>query len=85
MTYSYVDSNYIAEAMALQNCVSGVCGFLCSLVAGKILDAVQASGNQVLGMHVFGQQILGLISVLLCVACIIYMSFTIMKEKVMKQ
>ncbi len=27
MTYSYVDSNYIAEAMALQNCISGVCGF----------------------------------------------------------
>lgn len=85
MTYSYVDSNYIAEAMALQNCVSGVCGFLCSLVAGKILDAVQANGNQVLGIHVFGQQILGLISVLLCVVCIVYMSFTIMKEKVMKQ
>lgn len=85
MTYSYVDTNYIAEAMALQNCVSGVCGFLCSLVAGKILDAVQANGNEMFGLPVLGQQILGLISALLCVACIIYMSCTIMKEKVMKQ
>ena len=85
MTYSYVDSNYIAEAMALQNCVSGVIGFLCSLVAGRILDAVQAAGNTVLGIPMFGQQLLSLISVFLCVVCILYMRLTIMKEKVMKQ
>ena len=85
MTYSYVDSNYIAEAIALQNCVSGVIGFLCSLVAGKILDAVQAAGNVVFGVPVFGQQVLGAISILFCVVCIIYMRATIMREKVMKQ
>ena len=85
MTYSYVDSNYIAEALALQNCISGVCGFLCSLLAGKILDAVQKAGNTFLGIPMFGQQLLGLISALLCVVCIVYMRLTIMKEKVMKQ
>ena len=85
MTYSYVDSEYIAEAMALQNCISGVCAFLCSVVAGKILDAIQAAGNTFFGIPVFGQQILSLISLLLCVVCIIFMRMTIMKEKVMKQ
>ena len=85
MTYSYVDSNYIAEAMALQNCVSGVIGFGCSLVAGKILNAVQGAGNVVFGIPVFGQQILSLISILIIVFCIIYMRMTIMREKVMKQ
>lgn len=85
MTYSYVDSDYIAEAMALQNCLSGVFGFLCSVVAGKILNAIQAAGNTFLGIHLFGQQLLGLISLLLCVGCIVFMKLTIMKEKVMKQ
>jgi len=85
MTYSYVDSNYIAEAMALQNCISGVCGFLCSLVAGKILDAIQAAGNTLFGIPMFGQQFLSLISVVLCVICIVFMRMTILKEKVMKQ
>ncbi len=85
MTYSYVDSNYIAEAMALQNCISGVCGFLCSLAAGKILNAIQSAGNTLFGIHLYGQQFLSLISVTLCVVCIIYMRLTIMKEKVIKQ
>ena len=79
------DFNDEKQAMALQNCVSGVIGFLCSLVAGKILDAVQAAGNTVLGIPMFGQQLLSLISVFLCVVCILYMRLTIMKEKVMKQ
>lgn len=85
MIYSYVDIDYIAEGMALQNCISGVCGFLCSLVAGAILEAVQQAGNTFFGIPVFGQQLLGLISTLLCGICIIYMRTTILKEKVIKQ
>jgi len=85
MIYSYVDSGYIAEAMALQNCISGVCGFLCSLLAGAILDAIQKEGNVFFGIPIFGQQLLGLISALLCGICIVYMRLTIMKEKAIKQ
>ncbi|MBQ9805986.1 MAG: MFS transporter [Clostridia bacterium] len=85
MIYSYVDIDYIAEGMALQNCISGVCGFLCSLVAGAILEAVQQAGNMFFGIPMFGQQLLGLISALLCGICIIYMRATILKEKVIKQ
>ena len=85
MTYSYVNSDYIAEAMALQNCISGVCGFGCSLLAGELLDGIQKSGNVFCGIPMFGQQLLGLISALLCVVCIVYMRLTIMREKVIKQ
>jgi len=85
MIYSYVDIDYIAEGMALQNCISGVCGFLCSLVAGAILEAVQQAGNMFFGIPMFGQQLLGLISTFLCGICIIYMRVTILKEKVIKQ
>ena len=85
MIYSYVNSNYIAEALALQNCISGVCGFLCSLLAGMLLDAIQKAGNTFLGIPLFGQQLLGLISAAICVLCVVYMRLTIMKEKVIKQ
>lgn len=85
MLYSYVHVDYIAEAMAMQNCISGVCGFLCSLLAGVILDAIQGAGNTFLGLPMLGQQLLGLISALLCGICIVYMRLTILKEKVIKQ
>ena len=85
MTYSYVDADYIAEALALKNGVSGICGFLCAFGAGKLLDAIQKAGNCVLGIPLFGQQVLGGISIVFCISCIVYMRCTIMKEQVMKQ
>ena len=85
MTYSYIDGNYLSEALALKNGISGVFGFLCSLLAGEILGAVQARGNMIFGIHVFGQQVLGLLSLAFTVACIVYMKCTIMREKVVKQ
>ena len=85
ITYSYINSDYLAEALALKNSISGVFGFLSAVLAGILLDAIQNSGNTFLGIPVFGQQVLAVISALLCVICIIYMRVTIMKEKVIKQ
>ncbi len=85
MIYSYVNSDYIAEAMAVQSSISGVCGFLCSLIAGQILAAVNGAGWTLFGTTVFGQQVLGMISLLLCVACILFVQIFLKKDKVMKQ
>ncbi|MBQ7335038.1 MAG: hypothetical protein IJW92_01005 [Clostridia bacterium] len=85
MMYSYVDSNYIAEAMALQNCVGGICGFLCSLVAGQLLSLIKGANPVLLGIELYAQQFLAILSILFCIACILFMKHKLMKEKVMKQ
>lgn len=85
MIYSYVNSDYIAEAMALQSSISGVCGFLCSLAAGQILAAVNGAEWSLFGTAVAGQQMLGLISLSLCVCCILFVQFVLKKDRVMKQ
>ena len=85
ITYSYVDSDYIAEAMAIQHSIGGLFGFGCSILGGKILETIQNSGNMLFGIPMFGQQFLALISFVLCVICIVFMRLTIMKERVMKQ
>lgn len=85
MTYSYIDADYIAEALALKNGISGVFGFLCALAAGKILDSIQEAGNSFLGIPIFGQQLLGGISAIFAILCLVYMKCTLMKEKTVKQ
>lgn len=85
MTYSYVDSKYFVQASAIKNSIGGVCGFLASLGAGKLLDLVQKNGNRIFGIPMYGQQLLSLISLVLVVAAILYTKLVIQKQKVMIQ
>ncbi len=85
ITYSYVDSRYFAEASAIKNSIAGLIGFVASLLGGKILAAVQTAGNQVLGVTVYGQQILFGISTLFMVLALLYTHFVVARQKVMMQ
>lgn len=85
ITYSYVDSKYITQAMAIKNCIGGLCGFFTSIVAGKILSSVQANGNRVLGIAMNGQQLLSAISFVLCIVLIIYIKTVIEKQEIKLQ
>ena len=85
ITYNFVDSKYIAEAMAIKNCIGGICGFGASILASKLLKHIQDSGNTFLGMNVYGQQVLSAISLLILIAAIIFTKLVIEKQKTMVQ
>ena len=85
IAYSYVDSDYITEALAIKNCIGGLFGFLASLVGSRILKYVQSNGNMLFGVHVYGQQLLAAISFVLILAALFVMIFVVGKQKVMKQ
>lgn len=74
MTYLYVDEEYFSQAMAINNCVCGVCGFGVSLLAAKLLAFIQASDNQFLGLHVYGQQVLSAVSFVLVLVGIVFIN-----------
>ena len=85
IVYSYVDSNYISQAMAIKNCVGGVFGFGASLLGGKILSIVQANGNQFLGISMYGQQLLAGISAVFILAAVLVVHFVLGKKQVKVQ
>lgn len=78
--YSYVDSAYLSQALAIKNCISGLCGFGASLIAGKILGIVQANANMVLGLHIYGQQILAVLSFVFVIGAAIFIQIKIEKQ-----
>ncbi len=80
--YSYVETDYVTQAMAIKNCIGGIFGFAASVAGGKILNAVQANGNRIFGFRVYGQQILSLISLIITGIAIIYTKRKIEKQKV---
>ncbi len=82
ITYSYVDMKYVTQAMAIKYSVGGIVGFAASIMGGKVLDTVQANGNMVLGMNVYGQQVLALVSCVMTVIAIVFTKLVIEKQKV---
>lgn len=85
ITYSYVPSEYIVEALSIKNCISGVAGFLSSLVAGGVLNHIQDSGGMLFGMRVCGQQVLSAVSCGIVLLAYLLTKFNIEKLPVMKQ
>lgn len=85
IVYSYVDSKYIVQAMAIKNSIGGICGFLASLLGGKILDLIQKRGNNFFGIHIYGQQLLAAISLIILSMTVIYVHYVIEKQKIKVQ
>ena len=85
IAYSYVDSKYIVQAMAIKNCVGGLFGFGASVLGGKILDIVQNNNNMIFGIHIYGQQILSAISFVIIILTILFIKKVIEKQNVIVQ
>ena len=83
--YSYVDSKYIVHALAVNNTIKGIAGFLTALIGAKFLSYVQASGNMIFGIHIYGQQAMAFISSVIMLIGILFIIFVVEKQKVKKQ
>lgn len=85
ITYTYVDSRYFVQAMAIKNSIAGLCGFLASLIGSAILSAVQRNGNRVFSLPLYGQQFLALLTTLIFLVTLIYTHRVVCRQKVMIQ
>ena len=82
IAYSYVEADFISQAMAFRSAISGIVGFLGALLGAKILEVVQANGNMLFGMHVYGQQVMAVLSFLCIVVALLIIHFVIAKNKI---
>ncbi len=82
IAYSYVPLTCITQAMAIKNSISGLCGFMASIVGGIVLDAIQKNGNMILGLQINAQQLLSAVSFVLIVTAVLFIHLVIAKQKV---
>lgn len=83
--YSFVPLDYYVYASVLKASIGGVCGFLASLAGSRILAAVQAQGNSLLGVPLYGQQLLSLLSCLLMCAAALFTRRTLSRQQTLGQ
>lgn len=79
LVYDYVPGEGRVAALAMQNSIAGVAGFLTTLAVSPFVDYVKAQGNVFLGIHAYPQQILSFVSVIGSIGIILYLLFVIRK------
>ena len=78
LVYDYVVPEERMVALGLQNAVAGVLSFFAALFAGLLLGSIQASGGvTILGVTLYAQQVLSLLSSLVLAGLIVYMRLVI--------
>ena len=82
MAYSYVEEEYILPAMSVCNSIRGTAGFAASFLAGLFVDYVQKNGNMLFGIHASAQQLLCVISSVICVFALIFEKKYLMNSSV---
>lgn len=85
MMYNYVAADCFVQAQAIKSSISGLLGFLTSLLGGAILKRIQADGNTVFGIPMYGQQFLAVITGVCFLAALLYMKFVVSKQRTMRQ
>jgi MFS family permease len=67
--------------MSINSSIAGICGFIFSVIGGFILNYIQAVKPTIFGKVIYGQQILNLISFFVIIITILYIKFSLQKEK----
>ena len=61
--YTILPQKYMVQAMAIKRTATGLVVFLASIAGGVLLESVQNAGNSVLGVPMYGQQLLAIIAI----------------------
>ena len=79
--YSKVPASQRMGAFAVQSAISGVMGFLTTVVVSRLVTHIQNSGNTFLGLSVYAQQVVSALAVLILIANIVFMNIAFRKKK----
>ncbi len=81
LCYDYVEEEKRADALAISLAIAGVFGFLATLAVSPLVTYIQNNGNTIFGIHVYAQQVLSVVALIMTVLTILYVSIFLVKLK----
>lgn len=85
MMFSYVPVDYFVQAQAIRSSITGFLGFSASLLGSRILSMIQENGNTILGIPVYGQQFLAILSLSILIIAIVVNKTIVDRQKIIIQ
>ena len=81
LVFDYVAPAARSNALALSQAVSGLAGFLTTLVVSGLVTHIQESGNTLFGMSVYAQQVVSALAFVFTMAAVVYVTLVILPVK----
>jgi MFS family permease len=81
LIYDYVDQEKRMSALALNATFSGFAGFFTTLAISPLVKFIQNNNNTFMGMHVYAQQVVSAISLVLVLVLLVYLNTVVKKLK----
>lgn len=81
LVFDYVAPATRSNALAVSQAVSGVVGFLTTLVVSGLVTYIQESGNTLFGLPVYAQQVVSAIAFVFTMAAVLYVTLVIIPVK----
>jgi len=85
LVFDYVAPAARSNALALSQAVSGVAGFLTTLVVSGLVTYIQNGGNTLFGISVYAQQVVSAIAFFFTMAAVVYVTLVILPVKGQKK
>ena len=80
LVFDYVPHESRADSLAICQALAGLVGFVTTLAMSPVVSFIQNSNNSVLGIPIYAQQLMSLISVVVVLAVILYVRFAILNK-----
>lgn len=84
LIFDYVILENRADSLAVCQSISGVIGFVTTLLVSPLITFVQNNGNKIFGFSVFTQQLVSFFGILIIVATILFIRLGLIKKDVDK-
>ena len=81
LIFDYMPPEKCADSLAVCQSLAGVTGFLSTLAASALVAHIQQNGNTFLSMHVYAQQVVSILSSVVCLGAVIYVSRVFLSRK----
>lgn len=72
LVFDYVPKEKRADSLAVSQAAAGLAGFLTTLIISPLVSHIQVNGNKILGLNLYAQQAVSIISVALILVVIAY-------------
>lgn len=79
LIYDYVDKEKRIGALAISSTLSGIAGFVTTLLVSPLVSYIQNNGNVLFGFNVYAQQVVSAITAILIVLLLIYLNKVVVK------
>lgn len=81
IVFGYAPVEIRPQAIALNQALCGVCGFLTTCASSGIVDRIQANGNMIFGLHLYPQQFMSVVAAVLCAGLMAYTYFGVIRRE----